>query len=131
MKRRIHIDSSKSPFNFLKRKKEEKDKKQSNRHRIKTIDENNLDFDELYTNSNFSPSTYEPTPKMNMLLKMMYLEDVDSEKVKTKMKISDNELYRIVENLIDMGLVQNSSNDEVELTMEGIYYITSNNMDIF
>ena len=131
MKRRIHIDSSRSPFNFLKRKKDNKNKNQSNRNNIKTIDEKALDFDELYNDSDFSQSTYEPTPKMNMLLKMMYLEDIDSEKVKTKMKISDNELYRLVENLSEMGLVQHSSNDEVELTMEGIYYITSNNLDIF
>ena len=61
---------------------------------------------------------------------MMYLDDVDSDHVKNTMRISDDQLDNLVNNLIDKGFLKYSSNNEVELTREGIYYITSKELDL-
>ena len=55
---------------------------------------------------------------------MMYQDDIDADHVKSTMKISDSQLEIFVNNLLKRGLLKYSSNDEVEITKEGIYYIT-------
>ena len=131
MKRRIRIDRSKSPLNFFKNKTKKKDKSDGSISVIKEIDNQASKLEDLFDEDEFVTTKYEPTPKENMLLKLMYLDDVDSEFVKSKMRVTDKELQFIVGNLLVKGFVKQSSNDEIELTMEGIYHITSNNMDLF
>jgi len=74
---------------------------------------------------------FEPTPRQNKLLQLMFLDDIDVDFVKTTMNITDDELKRMVEDLVKKGLLEYSSDDEVELTDEAIYHITSSNLDLF
>ena len=131
MAKRICIDRSKSPLNFFKKKQSEKDKNKDKISVIKKIDSRIQKMDDLYNQNEVFSKKYEPNAKENMLLKLMYLEDVDSEFVKSEMRVTDKELQYIVNNLLEQGFVKKSSNNEIELTMEGIYHITSNNMDLF
>ncbi len=131
MEKRIRINHSKSPFDFLKNKKEKKDTSLDKISIIEKIDNRVSKSDDLFDETEFITTKYEPSAKENMLLKLMYLEDVDSEYVKEEMRVTDKELQYIVDNLLDKGFVKHSKNDEIELTMEGIYHITSNDMDLF
>ena len=131
MAKRICIDRSKSPLNFFKKKQSEKDKNKDKISVIKKIDSRIQKMEDLYNQNEVFSKKYEPNAKENMLLKLMYLEDVDSEFVKSEMRVTDKELQYIVNNLLEQGFVKKSSNNEIELTMEGIHHITSNNMDLF
>ena len=58
----------------------------------------------------------------DQILKMMYLDDIDSEFVKNTLKISDNELKSIVDELVELGFLQFISDDEVEISKKGSIY---------
>ena len=55
---------------------------------------------------------------------MMYSGDIDADHVISTMNISLAELESLVEDLVDIGFLKYNSDDEVELTSEGIGYIT-------
>lgn len=74
---------------------------------------------------------FEPTPKQNKLLQLMFLDDIDVDFVKSTMRITDNELKIMIDDLVKNGLLEYSSDDEVELTDEAIYHITSKDLDFF
>ncbi len=130
MIKHIKRNPSKSPLNFFKKKSKNKEGKEDKSDIIKKIDNQFLNTN-LFSDDEPVSTRYEPNSRETVLLKMMYLDDVDSDHVKSKMRISDNELEKLVDGLLDLGLVKYSSNNEIELTREGIYYITSNDMDLF
>lgn len=63
------------------------------------------------------------------LLKMMYFDDVDSEYVEKYLGISTDELKDAVDELVFLGFLKNTSDDEVELTEDAIEYITHKDMN--
>ena len=62
------------------------------------------------------------------LLKMMYLDDVDAEYVENYLGISTDELKTVVDELVFLGFLKHTSDDEVELTEEAIEYVTHQDM---
>ncbi len=58
-------------------------------------------------------------------MKIMYSKDVDAEFVTDKLGISSNELRSLVDELVKRGLLRYTTDDEVELTEQGIKYIES------
>ena len=74
---------------------------------------------------------YVSEQKRDELLKMMYYDDIDSDYVLNTMKISDDELESMVNELIELGYIRHSSNDEVELTMDGIFHIMNQDPKFF
>jgi len=67
--------------------------------------------------------------RRNQLLKMMYQDDIDDEFVTTTMDISHDELESLVGELIQLGFLQYCSNDEVELTKDGVFYLINQDPD--
>jgi len=88
-------------------------------------------MDDLFDDEDSVSIKYEPTPMQNRLLKILYLDDVDADYVKKNLKISDSELENLVNQLLEIGLIEYTSDDEVELTNEGIYYIVNRDLDLF
>lgn len=126
--KRIHVNHSRYPLSLIKKKIQNKPEKTTT---IKKINEKIKEMDDLFDEEDFSSLDYELTSKQSRLLKIIYLDDVDAEHVTNNMKISDIELKFIVNDLVKLGLLKYTSNDEIELTDEGIYYITSRNLDLF
>ena len=67
----------------------------------------------------------EHNEKQYQLLKMMYMDDVDSIHAVNTLGISENELNSLVEELVELGFLRYTSDDEVELTRKGIKQIKS------
>ena len=61
--------------------------------------------------------------KQFQLLKMMYSDDIDTEYAVNNLDISEKELGYIVNELVELGLVHFISDDEAEITIDGIKYI--------
>jgi len=59
----------------------------------------------------------------DQILKMMYLDDIDSEFVKNNLDISDKELTAIVDELVELGFLQFISDDELEISKKGTIYV--------
>jgi len=57
------------------------------------------------------------------LLQMMYNEDIDSKKAMEVLEIPIEELYKLVDELIQLQMVISSGDEEVELTENGKNYI--------
>jgi len=62
---------------------------------------------------------------LSELMKIMYSKDVDAEFVTDKLGISSNELRSLVDELVKRGLLRYTTDDEAELTEQGIKYIES------
>jgi len=130
---KIRINPERSPLNLLKNKFLDKKEKKKHREQIKRVelmDEKIMNVDDFFDDETTLSTKYEPSPKQNRLLKMMYLDDIDVDYVKTKMKVTDEELEFMVDELVELGFLEYSSDDEVELTDEAIYYITSRDLDL-
>ncbi len=113
-------------------KKNNIEKKQEERSKnIEKINEQIKKMNDLFDDEENVSIKYEPSPMQNRLLKMIYLDDVDADHVKKNLKISNNELENLVNQLVEVGLVEYTSDNEVELTNEGIYYIVNRNLDLF
>ena len=61
--------------------------------------------------------------KQFQLIKMMYSDDIDTEYAVNNLDISEKELGYIVNELVELGLVHFISDDEAEITIDGIKYI--------
>jgi len=59
----------------------------------------------------------------DQILKMMYLDDVESEFVKNTLEISDDELKSIVDELVELGFLQFISEDELKISKKGTIYV--------
>ena len=124
IRKRIRVDPSNSPLNLMKKKINEKNEKEVFEDRVENIEEV-IVRSEMISKRNVSEQ------KRDELLKMMYYDDIDADHVLDTMQISNGELESIVGELIELGFIQNSSNDEVELTMDGIFYIMNQDPKFF
>jgi len=61
--------------------------------------------------------------KQFQLLKMMYNDDVNIKHALDILEISENELMYIVDELVELGFLEYISDDEAEITEEGISYL--------
>jgi len=131
--RKIRVNHNHSPLNFLRNKLKNKEKQEKHENKILSIehiDEKIENMEELFDDE-LSSIKYEPNTNQNRLLQMMYLDDIDADFVRNKMGVSDKELENIVDGLVKLGLLEYSSDNEVQLTDEAIYYITSKDLEIF
>ena len=116
-KKRIRVDPARSPLNLIIKKLQEK----------KT--EREVVEDDFVDPNQFSPLVQimlEETKKDDLyyqLLKMMYIDDVDAEYVENHLGISTDELKNAVDKLVFLGFLKYNSEDEVELTDDGVALI--------
>jgi len=108
----------------MRNKLNEKNEKEVFEDRIENIEEVIARAEEI-------SSSFASEQKRDELLKLMYYDDVDANHVINAMNISYEELESMVDDLIEMGFIQQASNDEVELTKDGIFYIMSQDSDFF
>ena len=130
---KIRINPEKSPLKFFRRKfshstliLEEPE--------IDNQDEKFLDLDD-YTNDledgeDFAPEEQEPTSKQYQLLRMLYLDDTDSEYAINTLGVSRTELESMVSKLVENGYLCYVTKDELELTEEAIVYITNKELNM-
>ena len=62
------------------------------------------------------------------LLKMMYLDDIDTEYAVNNLGISKMELVSIVDNLVEQGYLKFNSDNDAEITQDGIEFIKSRDL---
>jgi len=124
LRRRIRINPDKSPINLIKNKSNKDNEKIDFEKRIENVNE------ALNRAQTFS-ERYEYEQKIGQLLTMMYLDDIDADFVKNSMKISDDELESMVEKLIELGYLHYVSDDEVELTKDGVFHVVTQNTELF
>ncbi len=67
--------------------------------------------------------------KQYQLLKMMYNDDVNIKHALKILEISENELMYIVDELVELGFLEYISDDEAEITEEGISYLKWRELD--
>jgi hypothetical protein len=61
--------------------------------------------------------------KQYQLLKIMYNDDVNVKCALNKLDISENELIYLVDELVELGFLEYTADDEAEITEEGISYL--------
>ena len=122
-RKRIRIDHNRSPLKLMKKRINEKNEEQKI-DKIKNIEEAITRYEMISKKLNSEQ-------KKDELLKMMYYDDIDANHVISAMNISYGELESLVNELVEMGLIQQLENDEVELTKDGIFYILSQDPDFF
>ena len=61
--------------------------------------------------------------KQDKVLNMIYAEDIDAEQIIKNFDMSYDDLDKIVQDLLDAGYIKYISNNEVELTQQGVLYI--------
>jgi hypothetical protein len=61
--------------------------------------------------------------KQYQLLKMMYNDDVNIKRALNILELSENELMYMVDELVELGFLEYVSDDEAEITEEGISYL--------
>jgi len=116
-KKRLRVDPTRSPLNLVIKKLQEK----------KT--EREVVEDDFVDPNQFSPLVQmmlEDAKKDDLyyqLLKMMYIDDVDAEHVENYLGISTDELKNAVDELVSLGFLKHTSEDEVELTDDGVTLI--------
>ena len=116
------MNPDKSPINLLREKFREKSEKDNFEERIENIRQ-------VIARSEMISKNDGSEQRRNQLLKMMYQDDIDHEFVTTTMSISHDELESLVDELIQLGYLQYCSNDEVELTKDGVFHIISQDLD--
>ena len=121
--KRIRINHNRSPLKLMKKKLNEKNEEQKI-DKIKNIEE-------VIARTEMISKRLESEQKRDELLKMMYYDDIDADHAISAMNISFDELKLLVNELIEMGYIQQSSNDEVELTSSGILYIMGQDPGFF
>jgi len=119
-KRVIRRDPTKSPFYSIK-SKINKQEPEIDEQEIRTDFQRKMD--QLFEQASFMMDEEKPKNKHYQLLKMIYSEDIDSDYAISQMRISENELKLLVDELVKFGYLQFSSEDEAEITEEGILYI--------
>ncbi len=62
------------------------------------------------------------------LLKMIYLDDIDTNYVVNNLGISKTELVSIVDNLVEQGYLKFNSDNDAEITQDGIEFIKSRDL---
>jgi predicted transcriptional regulator len=64
--------------------------------------------------------------KSYSFLKLIYQENLDFETAKSMLNLSENEIFNIIKELIEMKFLQYVSEDEVELTQSGKEFVEKN-----
>lgn len=121
-RRKIRVNPDKSPLNLLRKKYLEKSEKDNFEERIENIRQ-------VIARSEMISKNDGSEQRRNQLLKMMYQDDIDHEFVTTTMDISHDELESLVDELVQLGYLHYCSNDEVELTKDGVFHIISQDLD--
>ena len=130
---KIKINPEKSPLKFFRRKINHStlvlDETETDNQ-----DEKFLDLDEymneIEDEEKSTPEEEELTSKQYQLLRMLYLDDTDSESAINNLGISRNELESIVSKLVEQGYLCYVTKDELELTEEAIVYITDKELNL-
>ena len=130
---RIRRNPEKSPINLIKKKLEQP---------ISPISEDNVEIidgspksyvqriDQLSQKIQIMIDEQEHEETQYQLLKMMYLDDIDTEFVVNNLGISESELKSLVDELIERGFIQLISDDEAEITDIGIRYLKWRDFEI-
>jgi len=124
VKRRIRVNRSKSNKKSNKTKEKKEFKQEDLELKIKSLER-------VMHRTQRVIDEFEREEKQDLLLSMMYKDDVDAEFVKNNMDVSEEELNSLVNDLISRGFLQFVSGDEIELTKEGILYMKNQNSEFF
>ena len=127
-KLKIRIDPTKSPLKFIRKKREHPTLLIEEEIEIENEEETFVDVDrhmDLLQKVQSIIDEEKHDEKQYQLLKMMYLDDIDAEYAVNNLGISENELGSIVDELVELGLLQFISDNEAEITEDGIKYIIS------
>ena len=110
------MNPDRSPLNIIRNRRHQKNEGDAVDKSIENI-RNVIARSEMISRNPVSEN------RRSQLLKMMYQDDIDHELVTTTMGISHDELESLVDELIQLGFLQYCSNDEVELTKDGVFYL--------
>ena len=124
VKRRIRVNRSKSNKKSNKTKEKKEFKQEDLELKIKSLER-------VMHRTQRVIDEFEREEKQDLLLSMMYKDDVDAEFVKNNMDVSEEELNSLVNDLISRGFLQFVSGDEIELTKDGILYMKNQNSEFF
>lgn len=126
-KNRIRINQEKTPLENIKNNLELPQKPEKKELVINNLEEKTIGFvkriDQLSRQVQALVDEDEGDAKKYQLLKMMYNDDVNVNLALNTLNISENELEYLVDELIDLGFVKYTADDEVEITEEGISYL--------
>ena len=124
VKRRIRVNRSKSNKKSNKTKEKKEFKQEDLELKIKSLER-------VMHRTQRVIDEFEREEKQDLLLSMMYKDDVDAEFAKNNMDVSEEELNSLVNDLISRGFLQFVSGDEIELTKDGILYMKNQNSEFF
>lgn len=126
-KKRIRINPEKTPLYNIKKNLESPQKPGKKEVVKKNLEEKTLGFveriDQLSRQVQMLVDEEEHDEKQYQLLKMMYNDDVNIDYALNSLKISENELMYLVDELVELGFLKYTSDDEAEITEEGISYL--------
>ena len=124
VKRRIRVNRSKLNKKSDKTKEKKEFKQEDLELKIKNLER-------VMHRTQRVIDEFEREEKQDLLLSMMYKDDVDAGFVKNNMDVSEEELNSLVNDLISRGFLQFVSGDEIELTKDGILYMKNQNSEFF
>lgn len=116
------MNPDKSPLNLIRNRCHQKNEEDDFEERTENIRQ-------VIARSEMISKNDGSEQRQNQLLKMMYQDDIDHEFVTTTMDISHDELESLVDELVQLGYLHYCSNDEVELTKDGVFHIISQDLD--
>jgi len=117
----IHRDPTKSPFNFFRKRVIEKKVKTTNQEEKFT--NFNSYMDQLLQKTKMMDDDKEHNEKQYRLLKMIYSDDINADFVINNLDVTENELKSLVDELVEIGFLKLNSDDEAEITEDGIVHI--------
>jgi len=123
--KKIRINNKRSPLKLVKNKLAKNEVKQID------IAEKLANLEQILQRTQLLIEQDEHDEKRDQLLNLMYSNDIDAKFVKTTMGISEDDLSSLVDELVKMGFLEFVSNDEIELTRDGISYVKNQDSTFF
>jgi len=124
---RIRQNREESSLNHIKKNLESPPKPRENEVAKENLEENPIGFIERISQLSRQVQKLveeeEHDEKQYQLLKMMYNDDVNVKLALNTLDISENELMYLVDELVELGFLEYISDDEAEITEEGISYL--------
>ena len=125
-KLKIRINPANSPLNLIGKRLEHPtlildELKEENQ--VEDFVDTDQHLDKLLLNGQVMADEEKHYDVQLQLLKMMYSDDVDAEIVVNNLGITRNQLKSIVAELVELGFLQFVSQDELEITEDGIKFI--------
>jgi hypothetical protein len=124
---RIRVNQEKSPLTPINKKLESFPKPIKKEVVKDNIDEKPIGFveriNQLSRQVQMLVDEEEHDEKQYQLLKMMYNDDVNVDYALKTLEISENELMFLADELVELGFLKYISDDEAEITEEGISYL--------